>query len=56
MPQGAEASALVFSIIETSKANGFDPYEYLVHVPFRSAAGLNNGDTISYVMAVQVVT
>jgi len=31
-PQGAEASALVFSIIETSKANGLDPYEYLVHV------------------------
>ncbi len=31
-PQGAEASALVFSIIETAKANGLDPYEYLVHI------------------------
>ena len=31
-PQGAEASALVFSIIETATANGLDPYEYLVHI------------------------
>ena len=31
-PQGAEANALVFSIIETAVANGLDPYEYLVYI------------------------
>ena len=39
-PQGAEASSLVFSIIETAKANGLDPYEYLVHV-FRNLPNVN---------------
>ena len=39
-PQGAEASALVFSIIETAKANGLDPYEYLVHI-FRNLPNLD---------------
>lgn len=39
-PQGAEASALVFSIIETAKANGLDPYEYLVHI-FRTLPNLD---------------
>ncbi len=31
-PQGAEANALVFSIIETAAANDLDPDEYLVHI------------------------
>lgn len=39
-PQGAEASALTFSIIETAKANGLDPYEYLVYV-FRNLPNLD---------------
>lgn len=28
-PKGAEASAVFFSLIETAKANGFEPYAYL---------------------------
>jgi transposase len=28
-PQGAKASALYYSLIETTKANGVDPYDYL---------------------------
>lgn len=28
-PKGAEASAVVYSIIETAKANGLTPYDYL---------------------------
>lgn len=28
-PKGAEASAVVYSIIETAKANGLNPYDYL---------------------------
>jgi transposase len=28
-PQGAKASAALYNLIETAKANGFDPYWYL---------------------------
>ena len=31
-PQGAQANALVFSIIATATANDLDPYEYLVFI------------------------
>ena len=31
-PKGAEASAALYSLIETAKANGFEPYSYLRHV------------------------
>ena len=30
--KGAEASAIVYSIVETAKANGIDPYNYLLYV------------------------
>jgi len=31
-PEGAAASATFFSLIETAKANGLEPYGYLRHV------------------------
>jgi len=31
-PDGAEASATFFSLIETAKANGLEPYGYLRHI------------------------
>ena len=31
-PRGAESSAALYSLIETSKANGIKPYEYLRHL------------------------
>jgi transposase len=31
-PKGADASAIVYSIIETAKENGLNPFEYLTHV------------------------
>jgi len=31
-PEGAEASALLYSLIETAKANGLEPYGYLRHI------------------------
>ena len=31
-PKGAEASATFFSLIETAKANGHEPYAYLHHI------------------------
>ena len=32
MPAGAEASARLYSLIETAKANRCEPYAYLCHV------------------------
>ena len=31
-PSGAKATATVFNLIETAKANGLDPYKYLVYI------------------------
>ena len=30
--KGAESSAIVYSVVETAKANGIDPYNYLLYV------------------------
>jgi len=38
-PKGAAASAAVYSIIETAKANGLDPYKYLLFI-FREMPGV----------------
>lgn len=32
-PLGAQSSAVIFSLIETAKENGLDPYRYLTFVP-----------------------
>ncbi|MFI3228235.1 MAG: transposase, partial [Clostridia bacterium] len=31
-PEGAQGSAVMFSLIETAKENGLDPYRYLVYI------------------------
>jgi hypothetical protein len=31
-PKGAKASALTYSIVETAKENGLNPYQYLMHL------------------------
>ncbi len=31
-PRGADASAAIYSLIETAKANGLEPYSYLRHL------------------------
>ncbi len=31
-PEGAEASAALYSLIETAKANGLEPYSYLRYI------------------------
>lgn len=31
-PKGAEASAIVYSIVETAKANGIEPFRYLQRI------------------------
>lgn len=49
--EGAQASATVYSIIQTAKANGLDPYKYLSYI-FKSLPGHDIKDqlilTISY--------
>ena len=30
--KGAESSAIVYSLVETAKANGVEPYDYLLYV------------------------
>lgn len=37
-PRGAKASATCYSLIETAKANGLDPYQYIRHVLTHIAA------------------
>lgn len=37
-PKGARASASCFSLVETAKANGLEPYAYLEYVLQRIAA------------------
>ena len=44
--RGASASAIMFSIIETAKENGLNPFEYLVHI-FRTAPNLTKADLVS---------
>lgn len=39
-PRGAQASAVMYSLIETAKENGLNPYEYLVWV-LKAAPELN---------------
>ena len=43
-PSGAKASATIFSIIETAKENGLEPYAYLKYI-FTKAPNLNPGDS-----------
>ena len=47
-PAGAHASAKLYSIIETAKANGVEPYAYLRHI----FAGLPQAVTLADVEAL----
>jgi hypothetical protein len=43
-PGGARASAVIYSIIETAKANGLNPYVYLTHL-FEKLPNIDTADT-----------
>ena len=45
-PRGARASAIMFSIIETAKENGLNPFKYLVYV-FQNAPNWNIRDNLA---------
>lgn len=42
-PSGAKGSSTMFSLIETARENGFDPYRYLTWV-FQTAPNLESED------------
>lgn len=42
-PKGAKSSAVMFSLIETAKENGLDPYRFLSYV-FDAAPNMYLGD------------
>ena len=42
-PGGAQASSMIYSLMETAKENGLDPYRYLLWV-LRNAPGLSEID------------
>lgn len=44
-PRGAHASAAIYSLIETAKANGLVPYQYLQHV-FETLPMFNEDDSL----------
>jgi len=44
-PKGADASAILYSLIETAKENGLNPYDYLTSV-FKTAPNLLCGSSI----------
>lgn len=43
-PKGATASAVIYSIMETAKENGLNPYAYLTYI-FKNAPNLQIGDS-----------
>ena len=48
-PSGAKASATVFSIIETAKENGLEPYEYLRYI-FTKTPNLHKDETMDVLL------
>jgi transposase len=46
-PRGASASAYIYSIIETAKANGHEPYWYLRHLFTQILQVLNDDDMLA---------
>lgn len=48
-PRGADASACVYSIIETAKMNNLDPYRYLMYI-FNNKALLNDPLTLQMLL------
>ena len=49
-PSGAQASAAIYSLIETAKANGLSPYEYL-HFVFETLPTLGEDDDLNTLLS-----
>ncbi len=46
-PAGAQSSAVIYSLIETAKENGLDPYRYLVWLLYNRAWAEPNGCSLA---------
>ena len=52
-PKGAESSALFYSLIETAKANGLEPYRYLKYL-FEEYPKVNSDEEISALLPMNI--
>lgn len=52
-PKGADASAAVYSIVETAKANGLRPFPYLKFLLERLSCGVPARDCLPWSSSVQ---
>ena len=52
-PRGAKASAIVFSLIETAKENGLNPFDYLMHVLNNAPNGCTVDDLLPLILCAQ---
>lgn len=55
--KGARASAILYSIVETAKENGLDPYRYLTHI-FTVAPNcdMNNPEAVEALLPINAPT
>jgi transposase len=53
VPKGAEASAIIYSLVETAKENGLDPYRYLAWL-MREAPKLDMGSAEQVAMLLPI--
>ncbi len=57
--KGAEASAVIYSLIETAKSHGHNPYDYLkeilIRLPIKIAAGESIEDLLPYKWKSQAI-
>ena len=51
--KGARASAILYSLVETAKANGFEPYAWLCHV-LTELPKLDKGQSIDYLLPIKI--
>jgi transposase len=54
-PRGADASAAVYSVIETAKANGLKPFEYIQFLLERLSQGASPEDCLPWSQAAQTL-
>ena len=52
-PKGARASAILYSLVETAKANGFEPYAWLCHV-LTELPRLDKGQSIDHLLPIKI--
>ena len=52
--KGARASAILYSLVETAKANGLEPYAWLTYV-LKQLPELGPGDSVEYLLPMNLI-